>query len=100
LFKNFAITGNQKLQLRFGFFNIFNAAYATTGVSRNDINLTLNTICNRTVDNVPNGVGGTINGVCDPTGGFSFDENTKENFGKINLLRGRRIIEFALKYYF
>ena len=32
--------------------------------------------------------------------GFSFTENTKSNFGKINLLRGRRIIEFALKYYF
>jgi hypothetical protein len=100
LFKNFAIRDNQKLQLRFGFFNIFNRAYATTGVTRTDINLTLNTVCNRTVDNVPNGIGGTVNGVCDPTGGFSFDENTKENFGKINILRGRRIIEFALKYYF
>ena len=57
-------------------------------------------MCNRTVDNVPNGVGGTVNGVCDPTGGFSFTQNTINNFGKINILRGRRIIEFALKYYF
>ena len=54
----------------------------------------------RTVDNVPNGVGGTVNGVCDPTGGFSFTPNTIANFGKVNLKRGRRIIEFALKYYF
>jgi hypothetical protein len=100
LFKNFAIHGDQKLQLRFGFFNIFNAAYATTAVTRNDINLTLNTVCNRTVDHVPNGIGGFVDGVCDPTAGFSFDQNTKDNFGKINLLRGRRIIEFALKYYF
>ena len=69
-------------------------------MTRDDIDLTLNTICNRTVDNVPNGVGGFVNGVCDPTGGFSFTQNTINNFGKINLLRGRRIIEFALKYYF
>ncbi len=30
LFKNFAIHGDQKLQMRFGFFNIFNQAFATT----------------------------------------------------------------------
>jgi hypothetical protein len=100
LFKNFAIHGDQKLQLRFGFFNIFNSAYPVTNVSRNDLNLTLNTVCNRTVDNVPDGAGGFVNGVCDPTAGFDFDQNTKDNFGRINLLRGRRIIEFALKYYF
>ena len=100
LFKNFAITGHQKLQFRVGFFNIFNQAFATTNVSRNDIALTLDTVCNRTVDNVPNGLGGTANSVCDPTAGFSFTESTKNDFGKINLLRGRRIIEFALKYYF
>jgi hypothetical protein len=57
-------------------------------------------VCNRTVDNVPNGVGGTVNGVCDPTGGFSLTETTLQNFGRINILRGRRIVEFALKYYF
>jgi Carboxypeptidase regulatory-like domain/TonB-dependent Receptor Plug Domain len=100
LFKNFAITGQQKLQFRVGFFNIFNQAFATTNVSRNDIVLTLDTVCNRTVDNVPNGLGGTANSVCDPTAGFSLTESTKNDFGKINLLRGRRIIEFALKYYF
>jgi hypothetical protein len=100
LFKNFAVTGQQKLQLRFGFFNIFNQAFATTNVDRNDLVLTLDTVCNRTVNNVPNGLGGTVNGVCDPTAGFSFTDVTKQNFGKINLLRGRRIIEFALKYYF
>jgi hypothetical protein len=100
LFKNFAIRGDQKVQFRMGVFNIFNRAYATTAVTRNDLDLTLETVCNRTVDNVPNGVGGTVNGVCDPTGGFSFSQNTINNFSKINIMRGRRIIEFALKYYF
>jgi Carboxypeptidase regulatory-like domain/TonB-dependent Receptor Plug Domain len=100
LFKNFAIRGDQKIQFRVGVFNIFNQAFATTAVTRSDLDLTLETVCNRTVDNVPNGVGGTNNGVCDPTGGFSFTQNTRSNFGKINIMRGRRIIEFALKYYF
>ena len=100
LFKNFALKGDQKLQFRAGFFNIFNMAYASTSVSRNDIDLTLDTVCNRTADNVPDGVGGFTNGVCDPAGGFSFTQNTLDNFGKINIKRGRRVIEFALKYYF
>jgi hypothetical protein len=100
LFKNFAIHGDQKLQFRVGVFNIFNRAFATTSVARSDLDLTLQTECNRTVDNVPNGVGGTANGVCDPTGGFHFTQSTINNFSKINLMRGRRIVEFALKYYF
>jgi Carboxypeptidase regulatory-like domain/TonB-dependent Receptor Plug Domain len=100
LFKNFQIRGDQKIQFRMGFFNIFNQAFATPRISRDDMILQLDTTCLRTVDNVPNGEGGTANGVCDPTGGFDFTSNTKTNFGKINLLRGHRIIELALKYYF
>ena len=100
LFKNFAIHGDQKIQFRMGVFNVFNRAFATTAVTRSDLDLTLESVCNRTVDNVPNGVGGTVNGVCDPTAGFSFSQNSINNFGKINIMRGRRIIEFALKYYF
>jgi hypothetical protein len=100
LFKNFAIHGDQKIQFRMGVFNIFNRAFATTAVTRSDLDLTLETTCNRTVNGVPNGVGGTADNVCDPTGGFSFTQKTIDNFGKINILRGRRIIEFALKYYF
>lgn len=100
LFKNFALRGEQKLQFRVGLFNIFNQAFATTNITRDDIDLTLDTVCNQTVDGVPNGVGGTNTAVCDPTAGFSFTENTRNNFGRINILRGRRIIEFALKYYF
>ena len=85
------------MQFRVGVFNIFNQAFATTAVTRSDLDLTLETVCNRTVDGVPNGVGGLVS-ACDPTAGFSFTENTINNFGKINLKRGRRIIEFALKY--
>ena len=75
-------------------------AAATTAVDRNDINLNLNTTCNRTFNGVPNGVGGTVDNVCDPTGGFAFTQDTINNFGRINLRRGHRIVEFALKYYF
>jgi len=99
LFKNFAIQGDQKIQFRIGFFNLFNQAYATTGVDANDINLVLDTTCNVVVPNVPDGAGGTQN-ACDPTKGFSFTPQTKANFGKINLKRGHRVIEMVLKYYF
>lgn len=99
LFKNFAIRGDQKLQFRIGFFNIFNQAFATTAVNGSDINLTLDTTCNVMVPNVPNGAGGTTT-ACDPTGGFSYTPQTVTNFGKINLKRGRRVIELVLKYYF
>ncbi len=100
LFKNFAIKGDQKLQVRVGVFNIFNMAAATTSVDRNDINLSLETVCNVGVNGVPNGAGGTVDNVCDARGGFSFTQNTINNFGRINLRRGHRIVEFALKYYF
>jgi hypothetical protein len=100
LFKNFAIKGDQKLQVRVGVFNIFNMAAATTSVDRNDINLNLETTCNRTVNGVPNGAGGTVDNVCDARGGFSFTQNSINNFGRINIRRGHRIVEFALKYYF
>ncbi|HXI92355.1 MAG TPA: hypothetical protein VNO24_20295, partial [Blastocatellia bacterium] len=60
----------------------------------------LNTVCNVKRDHVPNGTGGTSDGVCDPTGGFSFDQDTINNFGKVVNKHGHRIIELALKYYF
>lgn len=98
LFKNFSTVGTQKLQVRVGFFNVFNQAFANTN-DQNDINLLLDTTCVRQVSNVPNGAGG-FTAACDPTGGFDFTPQTKSNFGKINLLRGHRVIEFVLKYYF
>jgi hypothetical protein len=100
IFKNFAIKGDQKIQFRVGFFNLFNQAFATTAVDANDINLVLDTTCNVTVNNVPDGTGGVQNNVCDPTHGFSFTPQTLQNFGKINLKRGKRVVEFVLKYYF
>jgi hypothetical protein len=97
LFKNFAIHGDQKLQFRAGFFNIFNQAFANTNIGQ-DINLTLDTVC-RVSAPAPDGTGNTPT-VCDPTKGFDYTQQTKDNFGKINLKRGHRVIEFVLKYYF
>jgi hypothetical protein len=97
LFKNFTINGDQKVQFRMGFFNLFNQAFANTIIG-GDINLTLDTTC-RVRGNAPDGTGQTPS-VCDPTKGFDFTPQTKDNFGKINLKRGHRVIEFVLKYYF
>jgi hypothetical protein len=99
LFKNFAVRGEQKIQFRVGFFNLFNQAFASTAVDGSDINLTLDTTCRVRATGVPNGAGGFAD-VCDPTGGFDFTPQTKANFGKINLKRGHRVIELVLKYYF
>ncbi|PYR92101.1 MAG: hypothetical protein DMF84_14275 [Acidobacteria bacterium] len=99
LFKNFSTVGEQRLQFRIGFFNLFNQAYATTAVDGNDINLLLDTTCRVRVSHVPNGAGGFTD-VCDPTQGFDFTPQTKDNFGKVNLKRGHRVIELVLKYYF
>jgi hypothetical protein len=99
LFKNFKTVGDQRLQFRVGFFNLFNQAFANTNIA-NDINLTLDTTCNVVVPSLPNGAGGTATNVCDPLGGFSYTTQTQQNFGKINLKRGHRVIEFVLKYYF
>jgi hypothetical protein len=97
VFKNFQVHGDQKVQVRFGFFNLFNQAFANTGIS-GDINMTLTTVCNVRAD-APDGTGHTQN-VCDPTQGFHYDQNTIDNYGKINLKRGHRVVEFVLKYYF
>lgn len=102
-FKNFQITESQKFQFRAGLFNIFNQAYPTFiqgDFVNSDVDVRLNTVCNRFVNGVPNGTGGTSDNVCDPTGGFRFDDATINNFGRVNRKHGHRIIEFAFKYYF
>jgi hypothetical protein len=99
LFKNFPIgDSGKKIQFRAGFFNLFNQA--APGVSGQDVDLTLQADCNVRVNGVPNGAGGTADNVCDPTGGFHLTQNSIDNFGKIILQRGHRVIEFALKFYF
>jgi hypothetical protein len=104
-FKNFNITEEKKIQFRTGLFNVFNQAYPTqfnvtnTTPFGSDIFLALDTVCNRRIT-VPTGDGTNTAGVCDPTGGFSFTDNTLNNFGKIQNKRGRRIVEFALKFTF
>jgi hypothetical protein len=120
LFKNFRVTETKTLQFRAGFFNIFNQAFPkmfdnqTAGNS--DIYLTLNTDCVRTPVNqtlvladgtvtqftqtFANGNGGTNQGRCDPSKGFTFTPDTTNNFGKITNKRGQRVIELALKFTF
>jgi hypothetical protein len=98
LFKNFQIRGDQRLQFRVGLFNMFNQAFANAA-SAADVNLSLDTVCRNIVPNVPTGAGTTTN-ACDPTGGFEFTQQTIDNFGRIHLKRGKRVIELALKYYF
>jgi hypothetical protein len=99
IFKNFATVKDQRLQVRFGFFNLFNQAFANTNIG-NDINLTLETVCNVTVPGTPTGNGTNTTDACDPTKGFSYTPQTIANFGRINLKRGHRVVEFVLKYYF
>jgi hypothetical protein len=99
IFKNFATVKDQKLQVRFGFFNLFNQAFANTNIG-NDINLVLDTVCNVRVPNTPTGNGSNVTDACDVTKGFSYTPQTISNFGKINLKRGHRVVEFVLKYYF
>ena len=67
VFKNFAINGDQKIQFRVGFFNMFNQAWVTTN-SAADIDLVLDTTATSAVNGVPNGAGGMADNVCDPTG--------------------------------
>ncbi len=100
LFKNFGLGGDRKLQFRVGAFNLFNMAFATTNISPEDIDLHMTTTCNvkAAAGTVPNGKGGfNSDKICDPAGGYSY---SNPNFGKINLLRGHRTIELAVKLYF
>ena len=97
LFKNFTIKGDQKIQFRVGFFNLFNQAFANTNIG-NDINLTLDTVCNARWMR-PDGTGGHAERLR-PDAGLPLHQQTIDNFGKVNLKRGHRVIEFVLKYYF
>ena len=111
-FKNFNIDENKKIQFRTGLFNVFNQAYPTVfnptavNLTGSDIFLALDTVCLRRV-NVPTGNGTGTTDACDPTGGFRFTDgrpgdrsDTVNNFGKVVNKHGRRIVEFALKFYF
>lgn len=120
LFKNFRISETKNLQFRAGFFNIFNMAFPksidTGNANNSDIYLTLETRCTRTPTNqsivlangtvtnftqtVPNGNGGTVSGVCDPSKGFTFTDDTRNRFGQILTKRGQRVVELALKFTF
>ncbi|HJP94922.1 MAG TPA: carboxypeptidase regulatory-like domain-containing protein [Pyrinomonadaceae bacterium] len=109
-FKNFNFSESKKLQFRAGFFNIFNQAYPTrydvANPANSDIYLTLNTVSldkdafGNCLSSAPNGTGGIRTGVCDPRKGYAYTQDTINNFGRITNKHGRRIVEFALKFYF
>jgi hypothetical protein len=98
VFKDFGLGGSRRMQIRAGFFNIFNAAYPDT-IAFSDIDTQLNTSCATRVSGVPNGAGGTAD-VCNPTGAFSLTDNSVSNFGKIINKRGHRVIELAVRFFF
>ncbi len=100
IFKNFGLGGSKRLQIRAGAFNIFNQAFPTYNIGFNDLDLTLQTTCNVRVHRGVRTARAGRRDVCDPTGGFSFTQQSLDNFGKIISKRGRRIIEFAVKFYF
>ncbi|MFI5170061.1 MAG: hypothetical protein ACHQM7_06820, partial [Vicinamibacterales bacterium] len=97
-FKNFPLGGSKRLQLRVGFFNLFNQAAPVYWMG--DVDFNLQTVCNVRVDGVPNGAGGTQDFVCDPTQGFHYTDDTRKNFGKIVTKRGHRVIELAARFDF
>ncbi|MDQ3649332.1 MAG: hypothetical protein M3458_03440, partial [Acidobacteriota bacterium] len=110
-FKNFKFDteGTKRLQFRAGFFNIFNQAFPRdinlNNPNASDIYLRLDTECVREVttlndEPIRNGVGGTVQRICDPSGGFRYTNDTRDRFGKVTTQRGRRIVEIALKFYF
>ena len=98
VFKNFGLGGEKKLQLRVGFFNLFNQSWADPAMG--DIDLNLDTVCKVRVNGVPNGTGGTSSNVCDASQGMSFMPQALQSFGTIKTRRGRRVIELALKFVF
>jgi len=103
IFKDFRFgKGSKRIQIRAGAFNLFNQAYpiSPAGPGGSDIDLRLEANCNRKVNGVPNGEGGFADNVCDPTGGYTFTQNTLDNFGKILTKRGRRVVEVALRVFF
>ena len=100
LFKNFAIKGDQKLQFRVGFFNLFNQAFATTTVAASDINLTLDTTCNVTVNRVPDGAGGLPTTSAIRRRASTSRRRRRTTSARSTCSAVTASIEFVLKYYF
>jgi hypothetical protein len=102
VFKDFRFGGSKRMQVRMGVFNLFNQAYpiAPAGPGGSDIDIRLEANCNVKVNHVPNGEGGFADNVCDPTKGYTFTQNTVDNFGKVITKRGRRVVELALRLFF
>jgi len=114
-FKNFNFTESKKLQFRLGLFNVFNQAYANSGLGDiaglNGQSLALNTVnvtnpatggCFRIPAGTPTGTSqiAADSTLCDPTKGFAIDPNTASSFGQIVNKHGHRRVEIAFKFYF
>lgn len=97
LMKNFRFKESKNIQIRGGFFNIFNQAFVSR---QGDVDMTLQTDCRVRVNGVPNGIGGSINNVCDPTGGYFFTDTTLQNFGKVITKRGNRRVQLQFRFTF
>ncbi|MBI1762278.1 MAG: carboxypeptidase regulatory-like domain-containing protein [Acidobacteria bacterium] len=95
--KNFRFKEGKNIQLRTGLFNIFNQAFVTR---QSDVDMTLQTDCRVRVNGVPNGLGGTVNNVCDPTQGYFFNDTTLQNFGKVITKRGNRRVQISVRFTF
>jgi hypothetical protein len=98
LMKNVPLGGDKRLQLRVGIFNLFNQAFVDP--YRGDFDFDLQAECNVRADGVPNGAGGYVDGICDPSQGFRFSEYARENYGTIRSKHGHRIIELAARFDF
>ncbi|MFN7927972.1 MAG: carboxypeptidase-like regulatory domain-containing protein [Blastocatellia bacterium] len=97
LMKNFRFKESKNIQIRAGFFNIFNQAFVTRQA---DIDLTLQTTCNVRAASAPNGTGGTVTNVCDPSKGYVFNDTTNQNFGKVITKRGNRRVQLQFRFTF
>jgi hypothetical protein len=82
------------VQLRVGAFDVFNQAFASVA---GDVDLRLDTRCDVRRDGVPNGILGTRDNVCDPTQGFSFTQQTLQNFATAIAKHGRRVISLGIR---
>ena len=99
LFKNFEISGEQKLQFRVGFFNLFNQAFANDEHRRRHQPDARHELQRDRAERTRRRGRHATTCATRPAG-FGYTPQTIDNFGRINLKRGHRVIEFVLKYYF
>ena len=100
LFKNFAIKGDQKIQFRVGFFNLFNQAFANTNIGERHQPDARHGLQRARSTDVPNGTGDFTTTSATRPKGFDFTPADEGQLRQDQPKRGHRVIEFVLKYYF